>query len=285
MKTADKSILLGLALAAIAAAFYFMILSPKRSEISKLGDQITELQGSIAEQEQVAQFAEQARHDFPHYYGRLVVLGKAVPEEADTASMLVQLSSIADRSSVDFQGIQLGQGSGSDSTTQSAPAPATTPSSGSSAPASTSTTPSTGTSTATPAATASAPVPATEASAASLPIGAVVGPAGLPTLPYDLTFRGGFFQIADFIGGVDGLVHMEGDGTGVAANGRLLTIDGFALKGGAPGSSPTLDANFAVTSYVTPAEQGLTAGAGPSGPAPTASGETQVAVTSGTVSK
>ena len=58
---------------------------------------------SRAEQ-QVADFAEQARREFPRYYGRLVVLGKAVPEQADTASMLVQLNSISNRSQVAFRG-------------------------------------------------------------------------------------------------------------------------------------------------------------------------------------
>jgi hypothetical protein len=47
----------------------------------------------------------------------------------------------------------------------------------------------------------------------------------------------------------------------------LLTVDGFSLLGGAPGSSPELKANFAVTSYVTPSTQGLTLGATPGGPA------------------
>ena len=57
-----------------------------------------------------------------------------------------------------------------------------------------------------------------------------------------------------------------GEGDQVVANGRLLTIDGFALKAGGPGF-PTLDADFATTSYATPSDQGLTAGATPTGPA------------------
>ena len=46
-----------------------------------------------------------------------------------------------------------------------------------------------------------------------------------------------------------------------------MTVDGFALQGGAPGSSPTLEASFLLTTYVTPADQGLTLGATPEGPA------------------
>ena len=91
------------------------------------------------------------------------------------------------------------------------------------------------------------PTPATEAIAASLPIGAAVGPAGLGTLPYELTFRGQFFQVADFIAGLDRLVDMR-DGGHVAADGRLLTIDGFALSQDERQGFPWLEASFTVTS-------------------------------------
>jgi Tfp pilus assembly protein PilO len=112
-----------------------------------------------------------------------------------------------------------------------------------------------------------------------------VGSAGLPTLPYDLTFTGSFFDISNFIGGLDGLVTPHGDSTQVSSNGRLVTINGFALNGGAPGSSPKLDADFLVTTYVTPQEQGLTAGAGPTGPAPATPAAPQVQPASAVVSK
>jgi hypothetical protein len=106
----------------------------------------------------------------------------------------------------------------------------------------------------------------TEAGAASLPIGAVVGSAGLPTLPYDLTFTGTYFHVADFLKGVDDLVHIHGN-TQVAADGRLLTINGFSLSSPLDTSaSPRLKVTLSVTSYVTPTDQGLTAGASPSGP-------------------
>ena len=49
-------------------------------------------------------------------------------------------------------------------------------------------------------------VPATESAAAVLPLGAAVGLAGLPTMPYDLIFTGDFFDIADFMAGLDRMV-------------------------------------------------------------------------------
>jgi Tfp pilus assembly protein PilO len=287
----DRVILLSLAIVGLLAAFYFMILSPKRDEASKLKEENTQLQVSIDEQKAVAAFAEQARQEFPRYYSRLVVLGKAVPDQADQASMLVQLSQIADSSGVEFRAIKVGEGASA----EAAPAPAaptppadgtTTTPSDESTPASEGAVTGEGT-TATAAAASSAPAPATEASAASLPIGATVGPAGLPILPYDLTFQGSFFDIAEFMSGVDSLVGLQEGSGQVAANGRLMTVDGFALK---PipqiGGAPKLVATFAVTTYVVPSEQGLTAGASPTSPAPSLGGAqpTPASTTTPTVS-
>jgi Tfp pilus assembly protein PilO len=280
MKQSDRMIIFGVALAALAIGFYLFALGPKRNQATELKSQIDDLHASISQQQQVADFAEQARRDFPRYYGRLVVLGKAVPAQADTSSMLVQLNSVADRSKVKLDSISLTSGGDSSgSATTPSPAPAT-PSPSTSATGSASTASSTAS-----ASTTTAAAPATEASAATQPLGAVVGAAGLPTLPYQLGFQGTFFDVTDFIGGLDGLVSPQDDGARVASNGRLFTIDGFSLQGGAPGSSPKLDASFLVTTYVTPEDQGLTGGASPSGPAPAAPGAAQAQTASTVVPK
>ena len=117
--------------------------------------------------------------------------------------------------------------------------------------------------------TAAAPTTpvATEASAASLPIGATVGPAGLGVLPYKLQFKGDFFEIADFLQGLDRLIKTEA--AHVAVDGRLVTVAGFALTQDMSEGFPSLVANVLVTTYVTPPAQGLTAGATPVAPAAT----------------
>ena len=282
MKLSDRGIIFGVAFAGLAIAFYLLVLGPKRDQASELGRQIDDLHASISQQQQVADFAEQAHQDFPRYYGRLVVLGKAVPAQADTSSMLVQLNSVATRSKIKLNSISLTQGGGTSGSTSPSPSPApsTSTSSTSTAPSS-----STSASGSTPAPTTSAPASATEASAATQPLGAVVGVAGLPTLPYQLGFQGTFFDVADFIGGLDGLVTPQDGGTRVSSNGRLFTVDGFALQGGAPGSSPKLEASFLVTTYVTPQDQGLTGGASPSGPAPASPGTPQAQPASAVVAK
>ena len=197
----------------------------------------------------------------------MVVLGKAVPEEADSASLLVQLNSLSQGAGTQFQSLMLAQAQGGASETATPP-PTAPPAEGTAPPAG-ETAPAPG-ATATP--TGTTPAPATEAAAATLPIGATVGPAGLPTLPYDLGFTGNFFQIADFLGELDQSIKLREESGQVKVDGRLATVDGFALKGGEPGSDPTLVASFLMTTYLTPADQGLTLGATPEGPA-TATGQ------------
>lgn len=272
MKGSERAIISGAVVLVLAVAFYMLVLSPKRAEVSELDEEVTSLEASIAQQEQMVAFGKQARQEFPRDYGRMVVLGKAVPDQADSASLMVELSAMAGDAGVQFRGITLNdQASGEGTTTApapAAPAPAA-PAEGEGAAAPAGESAPTDPSAASATTAAPTPAPATEAGAANLPIGAVVGTAGLPTLPYALSFKGGFFGMADYLGLVDDLVYFDGNGDQVKVNGRLMTVDGFALKGGRPGSNPDLDVNLVLTSYATPSTQGLTAGATPGGPAPT----------------
>jgi Tfp pilus assembly protein PilO len=276
MKGSDKAVVLGVVMAVVLIGFYIKVLSPKREEASKLGKDITDIQAQIDQAKQTAQFGEAARQEFPAYYSRLVVMGKAVPARADTSSLLVELNTVADDSGVQFRGIELATAttpSSSSTSSTTTPSSGSTPSSSSSGTSTTSTTPTTstpsssGSSTATPA-SATTPTPATEATAANLPLGATVGPDNLAVMPYTLTFKGSYFQVTDFLKGVDDFIHVHGT-TQVAADGRLLTIDGFNLsQPEGAGPNPDLKVTVAVTSYVAPATEGLTAGASPTGPAP-----------------
>jgi hypothetical protein len=274
MKGSDKAIFLGVLMALVLGVFYLKVLSPKRDEATALKGDISKVKEQVAVQKGLADAGEEARANYATYYGKLVVMGKAAPAAADTGSLLVSVQASADRSKVDFDALKLSdRSSTAEATAAAAPAPAPTgtpPASGSApAPASGSTPPAGGTTppaggTATPAAATTAPAPATEAGAANLPIGAVVGSAGLPTMPYDLKFEGSFFDTTSFFTSLDSFVNVR-DGGNFVANGRLLTVDGFSIKG----VSPELEVNLAVTSYITPSNEGLTAGATPSGPAPT----------------
>ena len=286
MRSNERMIIVGVALVALAVGFYLMVLGPKRDKASELKDQINQLNGSITAAQQQVSYGEQARKDFPKYYGRMVVLGKAVPAESDTASLLVQLNSLSDQSKVDLRAIALNGGGsegGSGTATSSTP---TSPTGAASTASAASTSSSTAPTSTTGSSSTSTAVPATEATAAALPIGSVVGPAGLPTFPYTLTLKGSYFDIANFIGKIDGLVKPVSGGDQLSPDGRLLTVDGFGLKVLDLGASPQLDATFTVTAYSS-GQQGLTAGASSSGPAPVSPspGETDVQPASAVVPK
>ncbi len=247
-----------LAVVAIAVGFWLLALGPKRQEADHLSAQVKELQSSLTESQAKVTKAIVARHQFPTNYQQIVLLGKAAPTSDGTSSLLVELSHIAHHSHVRFNSIQLAASAGT-----SSPAPA---------PASTTTTPTTGgtaapagTGTSSSGQTTAATVPATEAAASLLPLGATIGPASLAVTPYELSFSGNFFHVADFIRGVDSLVHTGGHGVDV--NGRLITLNGFAITAPENQAQPNkLEATFSVTTYLIPPSQGLTAGATPTAP-------------------
>jgi Tfp pilus assembly protein PilO len=264
MRRNELTIGLAVAVIALLVGFWLIALGPKRQEASSLSDDVTQLNLELDAAQQSAAAGEEARQSFPVDYRKLVVLGKAVPQDADQSSLLVQLQKLADRSGVAFESIDLSEEASSASTSTST----TTETSTSSGSTSTSSTSESSSTSSTPAAEPTA-VP-TEASAATLPIGAAVGPAGLPVMPYELSFTGGFFQIADFMKRVDAMVHTRHGG--VVVEGRLLTVDSFTLSSvaeeGSTALTSKLTADLSVTTYLTPAEQGITDGATPSGPAP-----------------
>jgi outer membrane murein-binding lipoprotein Lpp len=102
-----------LALVVLAGAFWMLLISPKREEASTLGQKVDQLESSLAEHEAEAAAAQAAREEFPTNYSQLVVLGKAAPADAETASLLVQIQQIAQSSHVRFEEISLdGSGEG-----------------------------------------------------------------------------------------------------------------------------------------------------------------------------
>lgn len=230
--------------ALLAFLFWTMMLGPKRDEADELSAQAKTLETSLATHESEISQALEARDSYAEDYRDLVVLGKAVPGDDDSASFLVQLTRIANAAEVEFRNLKLASAAGESAPEEAAVAPAEGAS-------------------------------PTEVAAATLPLGAKIGTAGLAVMPYELSFKGNFFTIADFIHGLDSLVRTENEK--VAVTGRLITINGFALKGDTGKGFPSLEGSFSVTTYLTPPTQGVTGGAAPSGPAEA----TQVSATVG----
>jgi hypothetical protein len=104
----------------------------------------------------------------------------------------------------------------------------------------------------------STPSSTTPAVTTALPPGATVGAAGFPTMPFSFDFDGKFFPLQRFLRSLDDLTTVNGKS--ISVKGRLLTVDGVALKAG-PKGFPDVSATVAVTAYLLPADEGLTAGA------------------------
>jgi hypothetical protein len=254
MTAANRMLLAFLAIVAALAAFWFLALGPKRQEASDLTKKLDPLKAEVIGYEQQIADGVEARRNFPKDYQQLVLLGKATPNGDESASFLVQVNEVSDQAKTQFRQLVL---AASDSSTTEAPAAPVAPA------APTATEPPPEGSEAPPVATAA---PATEASAATLPIGATIGTAGLGVMPFELEFIGDFTTISDFLAGLDRLV--KTDAGHVAVDGRLITVNGFSLTQDKKLGFPHLVANLTVSTYVTPEDEGLTAGATPTAPAP-----------------
>lgn len=247
MSASNRVIAAMLGVAVLAVAYWMLLLSPKRDEVAKLDRQVVQQEESLSIHQQEVQRGLEAERAFPQQYQRLVVLGKAAPADDDTASLLVQLNRIAGASRVRFESFKLDSAGGGGETEE--PAAETE---------------------------AEAPASPTEVAASTMPLGASIGPAGLAVMPYSLNFKGRFFDVADFIHGLDGLVKTTN--SEIEVTGRLITIDGFVLKPDPKKGFPSLDASFSVSTFLVPPAQGITGGATPTSPEPAT---TPVATTTG----
>jgi Tfp pilus assembly protein PilO len=223
----SKAALSVLFVIAIAAAFWLVLLAPRQDKVNELKSEATSLTTELSSAEARATEAKAAKKHFATDYNQLLQLGKAVPADSSTSSLLLELDALGISTKTGFLNISSGSESeGSEESTEG------------------------------------------EGAAAGLPpLGATAGPSGLLRMPYALDYSGGFFQIADFIEGLNSLVQTKNEE--VKADGRLITIDGFELAPGGEGTrsaSDLLAAHFSVSTYVTPPGQGLTAGASPAGP-------------------
>jgi hypothetical protein len=229
--TKNKTLLIAVAATAAAlAAFWFLALAPKRKELTALDGKISAKQAEVQQaRTQVAGF-EKARGAYGDNYATAVRLGKAVPEDDDVRSLLVQLDADAGGTNVDFRTVQVGGATGSTPSTPTGadgqPAAGSTP-----------------------------------------PPGAVsVGAAGFSAMPFAFTFRGTYANLSQFLSRMERFVTLRNEQVNVT--GRLLRLESIDLQVDQTGF-PRIRAQIGASSYLVPSTQGLTAGATPQGPAAT----------------
>lgn len=271
MTSRDRTVFMVVGLLALVAAFWFLILSPKKDDLSSLKDQISTAQTRLDTANMTAQTAAAAKATYAADYKAVASLGKAVPADDDVPSLVFQLQKASVDSKIDFDSIKL-----TGAVTPAAPAAATTgaqvaglaaeqngTTTGSTT-ATTPTTPATTTAAAGATTTPAAPaVPAATAAAqtafAGLPPGAAVGAAGIPTMPFEFDFSGPFLRLEKLLKKIDNFTKVKG--SLIKVNGRLMTIDSISLTG-----FPDMTATIHATAFVLPDDQGLMAGATPTTP-------------------
>jgi hypothetical protein len=280
----DRIVVLVVAAFAAVAGFYMLALKPKRQEAGKLGTEVSAARERLDEAEQRLAVARQARASYSLNYATVARLGKAVPTDDDVPSLVYQLDSTAGATGVDFRSVKLTSGSGAQPSAGSAASAAASTSDGANKQAESGDSGKTdggekGESEkgqsgqgaqATP--NASSPAPPTQAATASLPPGAVVGPAGLSTMPFSFTFEGNFFRLSDFLTRIERYISPRQ--RAVDVRGRLLLVNGISLTAAQSGF-PRMKAAISAQAYLLPAGQGLFNGASPQ--APGGAGQTQPA--------
>ena len=119
--TQSRILLAVVAAVAASAAFYFLVLSPKRDEVVALDAQIATKKAELATNQQLVADYQTAKTGYRTAYASVVRLGKAVPVDEDVRSLVVQIDGAAKRTDVNFRSINVG---GSAGTPAAAPAPA-----------------------------------------------------------------------------------------------------------------------------------------------------------------
>jgi hypothetical protein len=242
----------------VLGAYWFLLLSPKREEAGKAGEQLAQQQERRDSAEARASRLGSAKQGFAADYVEFVRLGKAVPNALDLPGLIIQLEQAARGTGIRFSRVASPEGAGA--TTAAPAASGAKPAAGGGAPASSS--PGKTTEKADEAAnpTAGGGSPGASGSA---------GAAGVQTAPLELEFGGGFFELADFFSRLEGFVATRG--SRLAVKGRLVTIDAVKLSSDEE-SFPALKAEVKATVYLSP--RAKTGAASPG--APGGAGTTEV---------
>jgi hypothetical protein len=222
----NRNVRILLAVVLVAGAgfgYWHFLLGPKRVQADALARKAATAQAELAQDQATLATYQKARAEYASNFATVVRLGKAVPADDDTRSLVVQLGAAASRSGVDFSSVQL-------NASAAAPAPTGTP-----------------------------------GAATNLPPGAVqVGSAGFSQLPFSFAFQGTFAGLEGFFGRLERFVTLKGDT--VEVSGRLLRVESIQISPGDKGF-PSLKATISASSYMTPAQPGLTTGTTSAAPA------------------
>ena len=105
--------LLVVIVAAVAVGGYWKFaLAPKRQEATALEQKVIEAQTQLGQTRATIATYQDAKGQYQANRATVVRLGKAVPADDDTRSLVVQLDAAAKRSGIDFDNVDISAGSG-----------------------------------------------------------------------------------------------------------------------------------------------------------------------------
>ena len=269
----DRKIILTLVPLILVAAYWFLVLAPKRAESQKISQQLaTAQQARDSAQQQVAQLTG-AKSSFPEDYATVVRLGKAVPTTLDMPSLLVQLDRAARGTGIEIDDFKPGAVTPAGGASSGVSGGSSSPVGGGNNPAAAGAPPAQGFPAEQAQKAGQGVQKANETNQANAEKSASVGadPAagagtsapGLVSVPVNFTTTGTYFGLADFLHRMKRFVRVVNDQ--IVVRGRLMTVESFSFQRTEP-DSPILKADVVATIYLSPADEGATAGASAQGP-------------------
>jgi hypothetical protein len=231
----DRLVIMSIAVLAVLAGGWLLLVSPERQKAAQAQTQIESARQQLQTAQAEAASERSAEARYASAYVSVVRLGKAVPPLQEVPSLVYELDQASNQRSIEFNSI----------TSSASPASS--------------------------ASAAAAGASATLAAFTQMPF-TFVFKGSFFGLAHLLGQIDGFARTTSAGGGA--ATAAASTPSGVQVSGRLLTIQGINLaieskSGSSPSSagSGELSATITATAYVLPASQGLTAGATPTGPA------------------
>jgi len=262
MTDRDRKVVLVLIPLLLLLGYWFLLLAPKRDESGKVAAKIPAARTAAESSEATEARLEGSRDSFSADYAEMIRLGKAVPTSLDMPSLIVQLDAAARSTGIKFISLTRGEAAAT------APAPTTPAPPAESGAGQTAQGAEEGVAEAQPAAPAeggAAPAAPADGTTPTPATGETTAPPpGLQAIPLELTFAGGFFELADLMHRIKRFVRVANDR--VLVNGRLLTVEGLKFD---TIDTDELKVTVSASIYLVPKALGVTAGATPSGPAGT----------------
>jgi len=287
----DRKILTALLPVVVLAAYWFLLLAPKREQASAASEQLATQEQRLDDARAQLNVAQGAKQTFDASYSQIVRLGKAIPSTVDMPSLIVQLDAAAAGTGIRFTKIATGERvdtpatatatppAGSESGTTGTPAAAggetaqSQPGAAAEAANNAQQTADQRTGAAEQSGVDPSDAQTSTSNGSGLPVGGgttagaagttATAPAGLETVPLDLEFVGNFFNLADFFHRVKRFVSLTNQN--VVVSGRLLTVENVKWASDSE-IFPRIRAEIKATVYLSPKAQGVTAGATPQGP-------------------